>query len=101
MYVKVSNPIKKIIAEALSGTAAGVKIEKLTPDQYERLVDYNLLKHTSDLNNGLFKVIKVIYNPECYALPAYITTWDLVTTYKESDGTLDGFRNAIKNQYTI
>jgi len=100
MYVKVSNPIKKIIAEALSGTATA-RIEKLTPEQYERLVDYNLLKHTSDYNNGLFKVIKVIYDPELYALPAYITTWDLITTYKESDGSLAGFIDKIKNQYAI
>lgn len=101
MYVKVSNPIKKIIAESLSGIAAGVRIEKMTPDQYERLVDYNLLKHTADFDGVQFKVIKVIYPPECYALPEYITTWDLITTYKESDGSLAGFIDKIKAQYAI
>lgn len=99
MYVKVSNPIKKIIAEALSG--ATVRIEKMTPDQYERLVDYNLLKHTTDFDGVQFKVIKIIYPSELYALPAYITTWDLITTYKESDGSLAGFIDKIKNQYAI
>jgi len=101
MIVKVSRPMTKLIKEALQGIAASVKIEKYTVDQYSRLVDYELIKHTTDFDGLMFKVIKVNYSPDCYALPAYITTWDLHRAYTESDGTLEGFTRTIRSQYAI
>ena len=91
----------KVIKEALQGIADTVKIEKYTPEQYGRLVDYELIKHTTDFDGLMFKVIKVNYSPDCYALPAYITTWDLHRAYQESDGTLEGFTRTIRSQYAI
>jgi len=100
MRVKVSNPMLKVIRDALKGIAT-VSMERFTMDQYSRIVDFDLIKHTTDWNGDTFKAIRVDYAPELYALPAYITSWDLVKTFQESDGTLDSFTDHIRRQYAI
>ena len=101
MIVKVSNPMTQFIREALNGIADNVRIVKLSADEYGRIVDYDLIRHTDDWNGQTFKAIRVSYPAECYAMPVYITTRDLVTTFHESDGSAAGFTRKIQSQYAI
>lgn len=52
-------------------------------------------------DDGTFKLIKVCYKSECYALDDVITTNDLIKAFKASDHTLNGFINEIFNKYEI
>lgn len=100
MIVKVSNPMTKYIQTAFRGMASA-RLEKMTPDEYGRFVDYDLFSHTDDYDGTRFKVIKVMYPCSDYAMPAYITTRDLVKAFRESDKTADGFADTLRRQYAI
>ena len=98
--VKVSNPMTKYIQTALTGIAVA-RLEKLSPDEYGRFVDYDLFRHTDDYDGKAFKVIKIIYPLDAYAMPAYITTRDLIRAFRESDKTTEGFTDVLRRQYAI
>lgn len=76
---------------------------ELNRDQYARLVDYELLRHTNDYNAGRdsFRVIRLSYPAEYYALPLYITTNLLSKCYKESDGSAGDFLNCLQDEIMI
>ena len=95
MFVKVSNPMIKAMKKAMPEYS--FKLLELTPESYQLKVDYDLFRNESDFNidKHIFKVIQIIYPPEYYALPRYITTRDLRRTYKNSDGSYDDFINEL------
>ena len=102
MQVKVSNPMKKFVAVALTGLGS-VTLEKMTYEQFKLYVDYDPFRHETDWDGtkNTFKVLKVVYPFDCYASPAYITTRDLNKVFRESDGTAEGFTQALIAQYEI
>ena len=70
-------------------------------DIYNRIV-FDPFEHEEDYNTetGLFNVIKVIYKPDMFSLPRYITTEDLRHEYHKGD-TLDRFITRVINAYEI
>lgn len=101
MKVKVSNPMYKAIKNALPSYK--ITLEKLTPEQYERNIDFDLFRNTSDYSykTGLFSVIKITYPAEYYAMPRYITTRDLTAVFRNSDKTFTSFIEELKSYIAI
>jgi hypothetical protein len=103
MKVKVTNAMAKEIKKALSGIAENVTFGKMNMDLYKWNVDTDLFSHEDDfdMNTNKFKVIRIDYPGDCYAIPAYVTTQDLVMIFRNSDRTYDGFFKEIRNAYAI
>ena len=99
MKVKATKTMRKFLADNIPEYS--FRIEKMTVDEYKINVDFDVLKHTSDFNGETMQAIKVIYPAEYYAIPAYITTWDLVNAFNNSDGTAAGFLRSVKNEIAI
>lgn len=80
-----------------------IKLCKLSELEFIRLVDYNSYNHICDYNftTEKFSVIKIIYKPENYASPAYLTTKDLLRCFEHSDKSVDGFINAVADAVVI
>ena len=101
MKVKATNPMVKVIRDVLTGCR--VSLVKMTPEVYRVSVDYDVLRNTSDYNanTGYMQVIRIEYPAEYYALPQYVTTRDLARVYRNSNGSFQGFTEAIRNEYAI
>ena len=96
MVVKVSNTMSKALGKILKNST--VSLVKMTPDKYSVTVDYDLFRHEQDydIKTGLFKALMIDYNPELYALPRYLTTRDLVSIFRNSDKTYEGFCEGVQ-----
>ena len=72
-------------------------------DQYAVYIDYDIMRHTNDYNAGSdkFRVIRLDYPAEYYALPLYITTNLLSKCYKDSDGSAGGFLDSLQDEIII
>lgn len=83
MKVKVTNVMVRFLNAHLSGKNYTFYLEKLTPEQYERYVDYDLFKHENDFNikTSKLNVIRVVYPEEFYACDRYLTTNDLIKCF--------------------
>ena len=70
-----------------------------SPANYTRLVDYDLFRNESDYDysTGKMKYIKVMYPPECYALPGVLTTSDLKRFYVSGDTVETFCKRVIEN----
>lgn len=101
MFIKVSNPMIKVMKKAIPEYR--FKIITLSPESYELHIDFDLMRNTSDFdwNKRVFKAIQVLYPPERYALPRYITTRDLHRIYKSSDGTIEDFITELKKDIEV
>lgn len=102
MRVKVSNvmikEMKKILPENYS-----IYLLEMNPELYRIHIDADIFRNESDFDykKNVFKVIQVVYPPEYYAMPRYITTNDLHKIYKHSDGTFNGFFHELKNDCEV
>ena len=88
----------------LSGKNYTFYLEKLTPEQYERYVDYDLFKHENDFqaNSNLFNVIRVVYPCGSYACDRWLTTNDLLKYFRTcKEKTIDAFVKSIWNAIEI
>lgn len=80
---------------------------KMSPAAYE--IHVNSAAWYSNNNDLLtdragfnyYRVIILEYAPECYALPAYISTNDLLNVFKRSDKTAAGFINEMRAAYEV
>lgn len=102
--------VSKVMAKTLNEefTKRGLKFCKFEYREcgcreYEIRVNMYPIQHMNDWidSKSKFKYIVVWYNPNCYALPKYLTTRDLAKLFDKSDGTLDGFVNAVRNEVEI
>lgn len=102
MKVKATNPMTKLINNYFISIGSDYRatLEKLTPEQFERVVDFDLFRNTTDYNANTrkFQAIRISYPAGYYALDKYITTRELLTAFRESDKTAAGF---LKNLYKI
>ena len=101
MKVMISNPMLKVIKQALKEYKYSVTLEKLTYEQYRRFVDFDVFAHMEDYNGETFKCFRIAYPCEYYAEPQYITTRDLTKIFRNSNGTMESFTEAIKNYCEI
>ena len=102
MKVKVSNKMREVIREAFPD--CDVSLDKITRESYAVNVDYDLDRNAVDLDakTGKMKVITINYPGEYYAIPAQVTTRDLIRIFRQaSDNTLDAFKRELKAAYMI
>lgn len=102
MKVKVSNKMREVIREAFPD--CDVSLDKITRESYAVNVDYDLDRNAADLDErtGKMKVITIDYPGELYAIPARVTTRDLIRIFRQaSDNTLDAFKRELKAAYMI
>lgn len=101
MKVKASQVMVKELKKHIQEYS--ITLEKLSERAFSLYVDIDSYKHDADynINTGLFNVIKVSYPYECYAMPKYITTADLLKVFKNSDKTLNGFIESFKEYVAI
>ena len=101
MKVKVSNPMVKALKESFP--EMNISLQKLGIDAYKMEVDYDVLYHENDFDfsKNCFKVIRIAYPTEFYAIDRYLTTNDLITAFRHSDGTLSGFMDAVREAIEI
>ena len=102
MKVKVTNVMAKLMGQLIA-QAESVKVLKMTPEQYERMVDCDLFRNEDDFDfeTRKFKVIRIEYKADLCALPYYVTTRDLVRLYRNGDKTYGGFCEDIKAEYAV
>ena len=102
MKVKVTKTMLKELRKYID-TKYQLTFEKMKADNYRVYVDYDLLENEEDydITDGTFKVIKVNYPEEYYAMPRYLTSRDLRSAYKQSDKTYDGFMKAVESVIEI
>lgn len=104
MKIKVS----KVFADFINKTAkemnfaVSAKVIELTENMYCFHVDSNIF-HAYDYNdvnenNGKFKVIILTYPGNYYAVPNYLTTYQLTKEFKRRNITdVNGLKNMIRN----
>lgn len=80
-----------------------IKVTNLTVDEFKFKVNYSLFDDLEDFDSSsnTFKVIKVLYPFEYYAMPTYLTTRILTRLYENSDKTLEGFLQQVFNSIEI
>ncbi len=95
MRVKVSKLMADTIRKKCkaAGVECKVSVERYPMDAFGRSIDTDLLGNESDFEDttNSFKVIKIVYPDNLYAMPSYLTTKGLARIYKYSDKTYDGF----------
>ena len=80
---------------------------KMRPAAYNHMVNGAAwYENNNDLifdNSGreFYRVIILEYPPEFYALPAYISSNDLLNVFKNSDKTAAGFINEMRAAYEV
>lgn len=101
MKVKATQPMTKLIKERFP--TFGVRLVKFTPDEYKTFVDYDVFRNEKDYNprTGKLQAIRIDYPADCYAMPRYVTTKDLIRVFMASDRTLSGFISSLENEIAI
>lgn len=104
MKIKVS----KVFAEFINKTAkemnfcVSAKVIELTENMYRFHVDSNIFNaydyNDVNENTGKFKVIILTYPANYYAVPNYLTTYQLTKEFRRRNITdVDGLKNMIRN----
>ena len=77
--------------------------DTLDYDMYYHFVDSNTFEHENDydIEDSRFKVITIVYKPECYSNNRYITTNDLIDAARHANCDYTAFINEIFNMYEI
>ena len=104
MKIQVSKAMAKELNKAIG--FCDISYIEMRPETYSWNVSVDSYLNEIDLKfdregRNVFKVLKIVYPPEFYAMPAYLTTRDLNRIYRESDRTWDGFINAVKSAVEI
>lgn len=97
MIVKVSKLMTSAIRKAIKPYGYSVSLEKVASAIYQQHIDYDLFAHEKDYeaSSNSFRVIKVVYPENLYAMNRYITSNDLISIYNKSDKSYDGFMTEV------
>lgn len=76
------------------------KLLKLTPEEYEHYFIEDIFENFQDYDGEYMKIIEVVYHPEMYSIPHYLTTNDLLREYRPGD-TADRFFSRVINAVEI
>lgn len=103
MKVMVSKTMAKFIAKELKPEKISVDYMEISQDDFRFCVDSCYMDHLADwdFDKQVFKVIRLVYPPECYAMPQFITTKALDHFFKKSDRTAAGFVQVMKDYVLI
>lgn len=98
---KFTNFINNLFKAAGNGYRA--TLDKLTPEEYERIVDYNAIFHENDYNykTNTFQAIRITYPADLYAIDKYITTNELIKIFRRSDHTATDFFKKLMDEIEV
>lgn len=98
----------KVMAKALKDLEGHdiideVRYVEMDDRNYRWYVNYTGGLYQTDYNEktDMYKTIKIIYHPCCYAMPRYLTTDDLTRCFRNSDKTWDDFINEVWKEVEI
>lgn len=103
MIVKVSKLMTSAIRKAVKPYGYSISLEKVASAIYQQCVDFDLFAHEKDydISSNSFRVIKVVYPENMYAMNRYITSNDLVSIYNKSDKSYDGFMSEVIKEIEV
>lgn len=98
MVVKVTKKMASVLAKEFKDYE--IEYQEMTEQVYSYCVDIDSFKHENDYDfiTNKFKVIKIIYPADYYALPSYLTTNDLLKCFEKSDKTYNSFIEKVKDE---
>lgn len=98
MLVKVTKKMTATLNKAEKDKQMRFEYCELPVQAYERTVTYDVFRSYDwgdfDDAKSVFRFIKVNYPAECYALPKYLTTYDLHKMFR-SGMTVDDFTSEV------
>jgi hypothetical protein len=88
MLVAVTKKMNDAINKRVKQMGYTSVIESMTPNEFSIKVG-NVFMHDEDydMTTGTMKVIKIVYPDSYYAWPRYLTTKELRSIYRNSNGT--------------
>ena len=104
MKAIVSKVMAKTLNNALNTIDMKIEYHEMSYEAYSTFVSYDTLEHTNDWNfeKSVFKVLRIIYPEEYYAMPQYATTNDLQRILRNtSKNTLEEFVNEFYKEYQV
>lgn len=104
MQVKVTRPMVKALNETLEQHGMKAVLQEMPAHVYEFKVDYQSFLNEIDWNEkkNVFKVIRIDYPEECYAMPKFCTTRDLIRIFHYCGGnTWEDFMREFMDCYQI
>lgn len=104
MQIRASKVFAKELSKQLKGNYCieSVELIKIPRDRAYITVGGGYSDMDIDWNDGTVKVLRVIYKPECYAMPRYITTGELSNLCKGiRELTIENYINVFKDAYEI
>ena len=103
MIVKVSKTMAAELKKRLAPYGYRVDYIEMTENTYAERVDYWTIEHLNDYKSarGTFATIRIIYPPEFYCIPRYLTTNCLKACFKYSDTTPDGFFQSVIDEISV
>ena len=92
MIVSVTKKMAEAINKRVREMGYKAVLETLTPNEFSIYVG-SVFNHDEDydVTTGQMKAIKIIYPDSYYAYPRYLTTKELRSVYRNSNGTYEGF----------
>lgn len=102
MLVAVTKQMAYAINERVSQMGYAAVLESMTPNEFSIKVG-NVFMHDEDYDmvTGRIQVIKIEYPDSYYAWPRYLTTKELRSIYKNSNGTYEGFMDELASLVEI
>ena len=90
-FLKENGERKRAIYETLSRWA------------YKCMIDFDVWANEIDYlpKTDALRVIKIVYPPEYFAMPRYLTSNDLVKIFKKSDKTYNGFMRELMDEIAL
>lgn len=107
MKIKATKTVVRFLNKNKLSDQYSFHFVELPEHYYSRLcvdVFSSIFDHEDDFNfeTGLFNTIKVVYDPECYAMDRYITTKELNSWCNRlKDITVDTFINAVHDHVAV
>lgn len=103
MQVMVTKRMAREIDKAIR--PAGMRAEYVEMDARDYLlqVSHEPLRHQEDYkpDRHTYAAIRITYPETCYAMPQHLTTRDLLSCYRWSDKTLNGYLHHVQEAISI
>lgn len=104
MQVAATKKMTRVLNSAYSESGYSFTYTEMSRRYYENSVNYRAwLENGADYipDRDVYRVIRLDYPPEYYALPRFITTADLSKCFRASDGSLSDFLDNLQDEIII
>ena len=77
--------------------------ETMSREAYKIKVDFGIWGNENDYLPACDKMraVKIVYPPEYYAMPQYLTSRELVKIFRKTDKTYNGFMDAVLDAISV